>query len=118
MITDEIHIPTTKEIEADGFITPQLELERVNLNRAKPVKDCIYPKCEDCKHYHGNYCDVPMVVTKQIYRLTEEKIALMEKMIEELENVVWGEILGSREVDGNEQEDLNLTWSDYFGEDK
>lgn len=27
-------------------------------------------------------------------------------------------ILGANEDDSNEQKDLNLTWSDYFGEDK
>ena len=92
---EEISIPTT-EIEADGFITPQLELERVNLNRAKPVSECVYPKCEDCDKYHGHYCTVPMVVSKQIYRETMERIGKIEKTLTELENLVYGKIMGAK----------------------
>ena len=40
MITDEISIPTTKEIEADGFITPPSSLERVDSDRARPADEC------------------------------------------------------------------------------
>ena len=97
-ITDEISIPTTKEIEADGFITPQSALERVNLNRAKPVSECVYPKCEDCDKYHGHYCTVPMVVSKQIYRETMERIGKIEKTLIELENLVTEEIIGSKDA--------------------
>ena len=97
-ITDEISIPTTKEIEADGFITPQSALERVNLNRAKPVSECVYPKCEDCDKYHGHYCTVPMVVSKQIYRETMERIGRIEKTLIELENLVTEEIIGSKDA--------------------
>lgn len=96
MITDEISIPTTKEIEADGFITPQSALERVNLNRAKPVSECVYPKCEDCDKYHGHYCTVPMVVSKQIYRETMERIGKIEKTLTELENLVYDKIMGAK----------------------
>lgn len=96
MITDEISIPTTKEIEADGFITPQSALERVNLNRAKPVSECVYPKCEDCDKYHGHYCTVPMVVSKQIYRETMERIGKIEKTLIELENLVYDKIMGAK----------------------
>ena len=91
---DEISIPTT-EIEADGFITPQSALERADLNRAKPVSECVYPRCEDCDKYHGHYCTVPMVVSKQIYRQTAERIARIEKSLIELENLVTEQILGA-----------------------
>lgn len=91
---DEIGIPTTKEIEADGFITPSSALERKNERTAKPISDCLYPKCEECDAYHGHYCTVPIVVSKQIFRLTEEKLAIMEKRLTTLENLVIEEILG------------------------
>lgn len=95
-ITDEISIPTTTEIEADGFITPPSALERIDLNRAKPVSECVYPKCEDCDKYHGHYCTVPMVVSKQIYRETMERIGKIEKTIIELENLVYDKLLGDK----------------------
>ena len=98
MITDEIHIPTTKEIEADGFITPQSALERADLNRAKPVSECIYPKCEECDKYHGHYCTVPMVVSKQNYLLTEKKLQSLEARLNDLENLVTEEIIGSKDA--------------------
>ena len=105
MGVEEISIPTT-EIEADGFITPPYALERTDLNMAKPVSECVYPKCEDCDKYHAHYCTVPMVVSKQIYRETMERIGKLEKTLIELENLVTEEIIGER----------NLTWSDYFKE--
>ena len=100
MITDEISIPTT-EIEADGFITPQSALEYKNRavptsTSAKPISECIYPKCEDCDKYHGHYCTVPMVVSKQIYRETMERIGKLEKTLAELEKTVIDEILGAK----------------------
>ena len=92
-------------------------LERVGEGRAIPVKECLYPKCEECDDYHGQYCTVPIVVSKQIYRLFEDKIASMEKMITELEKLVTDEILG--DVEPIKQDDLNLTWDDYLkGEDE
>lgn len=115
MGVEEISIPTTKEIEADGFITPPSALERVNLNRAKPVSECVYPKCEDCDKYHGHYCTVPMVVSKQIWLTTESLIARMEKRLTELENLVTEEIIGSKH--DTPCDDFNLTWSDYFSEE-
>ena len=102
MITDEISIPTTKEIEADGFITPPSALEYKNravptstTTTAKPISECVYPKCEDCDKYHGHYCTVPMVVSKQIYRETMERIGKIEKTLIELENLVYGKIMGA-----------------------
>lgn len=81
------------EIEADGFITPPSALERTDLNRAKPVKDCIYPKCEGCEHYHGNYCTVPMVVSKQMWLIVGDLYKKLMKRVDTLENLVTEEIL-------------------------
>lgn len=88
---EEISIPTT-EIEADGFITPPSALERKTERTAKPISECVYPKCEECDKYHGHYCTVPMVVSKQIYRETMERIGKLEKTLAELENLVIDEI--------------------------
>ena len=115
MITDEIHIPTTKEIEADGFITPQSALERKDLNRAKPVSECIYPKCEDCDKYHGHYCTVPMVVSKQIYRETMGRIFYLEKRLADLERLVTDEMLGlTEQTKSDPNAELNYTLLDYI----
>ena len=94
-ITDEISIPTTREIEADGFITPPSALERKSESKAKPISECIYPKCEECDKYHGHYCTVPMVVSKQNYLLTEEKLQSLEARLNDLENLVTEQILGA-----------------------
>lgn len=104
---EEINIPTT-EIEADGFITRQDDLEYTQniFSVARLSKECIYPKCEECGYYRQYYCTVPMVVSKQIYRETMERIGKLEKTLAELENLVTEEIIGER----------NLTWSDYFKE--
>ena len=83
-------------------------LERVGENRATPVKDCPYPKCEDCDHYHGHYCTVPMVISKQIYRLFEEKIASMEQRLDWIEKAVTDEILGDKKQ--AEVDDRQITW--------
>lgn len=115
---DEIGIPTT-EIEADGFITRMETLERVNEKKAKPISGCVYPRCEDCDKYHGHYCTVPMVVSKQIWLTTESLITRMEKRLTELETLVTDEILGSkREEPKDPDSKLNYTWADYFGEDQ
>ena len=92
----EISIPTTKEIEADGFITPPSALEHKTERTAKPVSECVYPKCEECDKYHGHYCTVPMVVSKQIYRETMERIGKIEKTLAELENLVYDKIMGAK----------------------
>lgn len=95
-ITDEISIPTT-EIEADGFITRQDDLEYTQniFSVARLSKECIYPKCEECGYYRQYYCTVPMVVSKQIYHQTAERMAKIEKYLIELEKLVTEEILGS-----------------------
>ena len=89
---EEISIPTT-EIEADGFITPPSALERKTERTAKPISECVYPKCEDCDKYHGHYCTVPMVISKQIWFETAERFRKIEKSLAELENLVTEEIL-------------------------
>lgn len=78
-------------IEVDGLTT----LERINANKAKPATECMYPNCEDCDKYHGHYCTVPMVISKQFCRMLQEKLEEMEHHIDELENIVYGEILRS-----------------------
>ena len=102
---EEISIPTT-EIEADGFITPPSALERTDLNRAKPVSECLYPNCEECDKYHGHYCTVPIVVSKQDWLSMHDWAQKTTNRICDLENLVTEEIIGER----------NLTWSDYFKE--
>lgn len=123
---NEAGIPV--EIEADGFITPIHALEsgllkdlkgNVSLSTAQPMTECMYPLCEDCYKYHGKYCTVPMVVSKQIWLTTESLITRMEKRLTELEMLVTDEILrsdDSRVVRLNDH--VNYTWDDYLGEDK
>ena len=89
-------------IEADGFITREEDikpLERVTDNTANPTSECCYPRCEECKDYvsfqGANYCTVPMVINKQFCRMLQEKLEEMEHHIDELENIVYGEILRS-----------------------
>ena len=106
------------EIEADGFITRSETLERINASKAKPAGECAYPKCEDCDKYHGHYCTVPMVVSKQIWRLTEDLIARLEKRLTELETLVTDEILRSDEdLKPRRENEINYTWDDYLKED-
>ena len=100
---EEISIPTT-EIEADGFITPPSALEHTEHANtactgnatAQPMRECPYPNCELCYLYIGNYCTVPMVVSKQNYLLVGEKLAIMEKRLTDLENLITDEILGDK----------------------
>ena len=82
------------EIEADGFITP---LEQLAESRAKPMEECQYPKCEECDKYHGHYCTVPVVVSKQMLmqledfaRRTNEKFWIMESRIDHIQYEVLG----------------------------
>ena len=88
-------------IEADGFITREQDiksLERVTDNTANPTAHCPYPNCEACSKYFTfdgeRYCTVPMVITKQIYRLTAERLRDMEERITDLEEAVTDHILG------------------------
>ena len=107
------------EIEADGFITRAETLERINQSRAKPAEECMYPECEKCDKYHGHYCTVPMVVSKQIYLLTERKLQSLEARLNDLENLVTDEILRSdKGITIPAETKLNMTWDDYLGEDQ
>ena len=83
------------EIEADGFVTRAETLERINQSKAKPASECIYPCCEDCDKYHGHYCTVPMVVSKQIWRMTEERLWYLNNRLDTIEELVTAKILGS-----------------------
>lgn len=83
------------EIEADGFITRAETLERINANTAKPAGECMYPECEKCDKYHGHYCTVPMVVSKQIWRMTEERLWYLNNRLDTIEELVTAKILGS-----------------------
>ena len=119
---NEIGIPA--EVEADGFITRTETLERINESKARPAGKCIYPKCEECEKYHGHYCTVPMVVSKQIWLTTESLIARMENRLAKLETLVTDEIIGSKErriilrgsnpMVNAQGEELNYTWDDYL----
>ena len=117
---DEINIPT--EVEADGFITRTETLERINASKAKPMTKCIYPKCEECDKYHGHYCTVPMVISKQIWTETAVRIVCLEKRLTELETLVTDEILRSDEererVTYAHSDEVNYTWEDYFKENE
>lgn len=88
-----------REIESDGFITRDEDLrikhiERLPNNRAKPMEDCAFPRCEECNCYHGQYCTVPMVVTKQLYLFVADRLTTLESQLTELETLVYDEILG------------------------
>ena len=94
---------------------PTDALERTAQNKAKPIEECIYPRCEECDKYHGHYCTVPMVVSKQIWLTAEALIARMEKRLTELENLVTDEILRSdKGITIPAETELNLTWDDYL----
>ena len=88
-------------------------LERVSQFKAKPIEECGYPCCEECSDYVGGYCTIPMVVTKQLYLLTADKLVSMGKRLTELENLVYDEILG---IDGDANETLYaVEWEDEYG---
>ena len=113
---NEVSIPM--EVEADGFITRPEQLERVSLNRAKPAEECMYPHCEECDKYHGHYCTVPIVVSKQQWLILEGKMWEWYKRMDDLENLVTDEILGSdKDVATPAEAKLNYTWADYFEEE-
>lgn len=68
-----------------------------NERTAKPMTECGYPRCEECDKCVDGYCTVPMVVSKQIYLNTAERIMLLEENVSALENLVYDEILGEGE---------------------
>ena len=103
-----------REIEQDGFITDEIyiqetkPLERVDMDRAIPAKGCKYPKCEECRDYRNGYCTVPMVFTKQMYRMTIDTIDALSASIAEVREMVYDEILGKK----SEAETGNYSFSD------
>lgn len=116
---NEAGIPT--EIEADGFITrvDDLEYTQSVFSTARLSKGCIYPNCEKCGYYREHYCTVPMVVSKQIYRLTDERIHRLENELAELKEFVYDEILRSdKGIEIPPETKLNYTWDDYLGENE
>lgn len=114
------------EIEADGFITP---LEQLSENKAKPATDCIYPECEECDKYHGHYCTVPIVVSKQMWKNLDGALGMHHMQIESIgyelgRLALFVEEHVTRNMDGEkeepkkaEEEELNLTWDDYFSKE-
>lgn len=117
-----------REIEQDGFITDEIyiqetkpkanALEWVSADRAKLAEKCGYPNCEDCICYVASSCTVPMVVSKQIWRITEDLITSMRRRLTDLETLVTDEILRSdKPQKNNADEDVNYTWNDYFGKE-
>ena len=96
---------------------------------AKPMEECKYPLCEECVHYIGHYCTVPIVVSKQQWLILEGKMWEWYKRMDDLENLVTDEILGSQTRNGitlhpatkEQEEALNYTLMEYiddFGEDE
>ena len=90
--------------KADFEVRTLAVLERVSQSRATPERQCDYPECEKCDYYHAHYCTVPIVVSKQIFRMTEEKIYSLEKKLAELEALVVDSILKSN--------DEQMTWDE------
>lgn len=96
-ISKEIELEPYAEAEADGFITPPHALEQKGRDSARPMTGCAYPNCETCDRYHGSYCTVPMVVTKQLWLLTDERLCYMAKKLTALEDMVYDSVLGKRD---------------------
>lgn len=104
-----------------GIPTMEVEnaLEYLNASRATPMRGCDYPNCESCDKYHGHYCSVPMVVSKQIWLTTESLIVRLENRLTELENLVTDEILGSNKpYIAAEEEYRNFTPTQRYWYDK
>ena len=92
-------------------------LERTGNATAKPASKCIYPRCEECDKYHGHYCTVPMVISKQIWTETAGRIFYLEKRLADLERLVTDEILGlTEQTKSDPNAEPNYTWADYFKE--
>ena len=91
-----------REIERDGFITDEIyiqetkPLERVDMDRAIPSKECKYPKCEECRDYRNGYCTVPMVITKQMYLMIDDMERGLARDVNELRGMVTDIILGQK----------------------
>lgn len=91
-----------REIEQDGFITDEIyiqetkPLERVDMDRAIPAKGCKYPKCEECRDYRNGYCTVPIVVTKQMWLMSDDRERELRREISDLKEMVADTVLGSK----------------------
>ena len=91
-----------REIEQDGFITDEIyiqetkPLERVDMDRAIPSRDCKYPKCEECREYRNGYCTVPIVVTKQMWLMIDDLERGLARDVSELREMVTDIILGEK----------------------
>lgn len=58
--------------------------------KAKVMTECNYPKCEECEHYIANkFCDVPVIVTKQKYKMLTDELQSLKKKVAELEDEVY-----------------------------
>lgn len=61
----------------------------------KPMKACIYPRCNECEHYQVKpsdgineafaTCDVPIVITKQMYHDVEFMLDSLSDRIDTLD---------------------------------
>lgn len=91
------------------------ELERINASKAKPATECVYPNCEECDKYHGHYCTVPIVVTKQMWIEAIDRFADLSKRISDIEEVLLDEILSSKKA-SKSRDEVNFTWDDYLGD--
>jgi len=96
---------------------PTSPLEQTAEDTAKPAEECLYPACEKCDKYHGSWCTVPMVVSKQNFLLTADLLTALDKRVNELEKIITDEILGLKQG-AVSQDETNYTWADYFGDDK
>ena len=95
---------------------PTDALERTSQGKAKPIEECIYPRCDECDKYHGHYCTVPMVVSKQIYLIFAEKMHKMDEQLNWIEKCVTAQILGAQEPDAEltRCDEVNITWDEYL----
>lgn len=92
-----------QEVEQDGFVTwPEIkpmeyiETHGAMYGYAKEAEPCIYPKCEECAKYARKHCTQPIVLTRQLYELTASKITELTNKTTELENLVYGHLMGDK----------------------
>ena len=101
-----------REVESDGFITREEDLMKSE-RTAKPMTECGYPRCEECGKCVDGYCTVPMVISKQIYLNTAERIVQLEETVSALENIVYDGILGDDDIpDKTLTMYRNITWDE------
>ena len=58
-------------------------------SKAKPMAECVFPKCEECDKYHGKYCTVPMVVSKQQWLAVAQLLESHMNRLQQLESDVF-----------------------------